>query len=218
MLDIRFIRDNAEAVQENARRKNYTVDIAQLLKLDEQRRELSTRADELRERRNANAAKMKGGRPEPSLIDEGKAIKAELATLEEQLSVLESGVLTLQKAVPNMALADVPVGASEDENVVAKEVGKPTEFAFTPRNHWQIAEQRDWIDKERAAKVAGSRFAYLKGDLVMLQFAIVQFVMTTLSSESELEKIARGAGLEGISTKPFTPDRKSTRLNSSHWE
>lgn len=207
MLDIRFIRENAEAVQENAARKNYSVDIAKLLQLDDQRRELATRADELRERRNANAAKMKGaqGKPEQSIIDEGKAIKTELAELEESLGLVEEDVLKLQKAVPNMAFDDVPVGASEDENVVSKEVGEPTQFDFEPRNHWQIAEQREWIDKERAAKVAGSRFAYLKGDLVQLQFAIVQFVINSLSSEATIAKIAADAGLEGVDTKPFTP-------------
>jgi seryl-tRNA synthetase len=207
MLDIRYIRDHADAVQKNAAQKNYSVDINQLLELDGQRRELSVRADELRERRNANAAKMKGvqGKPEQSIIDEGKAIKTELAELEDRLGSLEEEVLKLQKAVPNMVLEDVPVGETEDENVIAKTVGEPTIFAFEPRNHWQIAEQRDWIDKERAAKVAGSRFAYIKGDLVKLQFAVVQFVMNALSDEAVLAKIAQDAGLEGISTKPFTP-------------
>lgn len=207
MLDIRFIRENADAVQKNASHKNYSVDIAELLKLDDQRRELSARADELRERRNANAAKMKGvqGKPDQAIIDEGKAIKTELAELEEQLGAAEQAVLTLQKAVPNMAADDVPVGASEDENVVAKLVGEPTTFEFAPRNHWEIAEQRDWIDKERAAKVAGSRFAYIKGDLVKLQLAIVQFVINSLSDSDTIAKIASDAGLEGISVKPFTP-------------
>ncbi len=207
MLDIRFIRDNADAVQQNAARKNYSVDIAKLLQLDDQRRELATRADELRERRNANAAKMKGtqGKPDQSIIDEGKAIKVELAELEESLGLVEEDVLKLQKAVPNMALEDVPVGASEDENVVAKVVGEPTKFDFAPRNHWQIAEERDLIDKERAAKVAGSRFAYIKGDLVKLQFAIIQFVINSLSDEMVLADIAQKAGLEGVSVKPFTP-------------
>lgn len=205
MLDIRFIRENADAVQQNARHKNYSVDIAQLLKLDDERRELSQKADELRERRNTNAASMKGGKPEQAAIDEGKAIKVELADIEEKLGALEAGVLSLQKTVPNMAWEDVPVGESEDENVVAKEEGAPTTFTFTPRNHWQIAEQRDWIDKERAAKVAGSRFAYIKGDLVKLQFAIIQFVMNALTDEQILAQVAKDAGLEGISTKPFTP-------------
>jgi seryl-tRNA synthetase len=205
MLDIRFIRENPELVQENARRKNYDVDIAQLISLDDQRREIAKQADELRERRNANAAKMKGGKPEQSLIDEGKAIKLELGELEAHLGTLETDVLTLQKKVPNIASDDVPIGATEDENIVAKVVGEPTTFAFTPRNHWEIAEQRDWIDKERAAKVAGSRFAYIKGDLVKLQFAIIQFVINTLSDEAVLSQIATEAGLEGVSTRPFNP-------------
>lgn len=207
MLDIRFIRDNADAVQENARRKNYDVDIAHLIQLDDSRREVSAKADDLRERRNANAAKMKGvqGKPDQAIIDEGKAIKTELATLEEELNAVELEALTLQKKVPNMAFEDVPVGATEDENVIAKEVGEPTKFSFAPRNHWQIAEQRDWIDKERAAKIAGSRFAYLKGDIVKLQFAIIQFVIDSLTSEETLAGIAKNAGLETISLKPFTP-------------
>lgn len=207
MLDIRFIRDNADAVQQNAKNKGYDVNIAQLVSLDDERRELTKRADELRERRNANAAKMKGatGKPEQSVIDEGKAIKVELAELEESLGLLEEQVTKLHKAVPNMALADVPVSPNEDENVISKVVGEPTTFHFAPRNHWEIAEQRDWIDKERAAKVAGSRFAYIKGDLVMLQFAIIQFVMKALSNSETLEGIAKDAGLEGISVKPFTP-------------
>lgn len=205
MLDIRFIRDNAAAVQQNAHNKGYSVNIAELIELDDQRRELARRADELRERRNVNAAKMKGGKPEPALIEEGKAIKIELAELEESLGLLEADVLKLQKSVPNMASDDVPIGATEDENVVAKIVGEPTQFSFAPMNHWEIAERRDWIDKERAAKVAGSRFAYIKGDLVKLQMAIVQYVMNELSDSETLEKIAKKASLEGISVAPFTP-------------
>ena len=208
MLDIKFIRDNAEAVQTNSDRKNYQVDIKKLLQLDESRRELSARADELRERRNANSAKMKGsaGRPDQAVIDEGRAIKTELAELEDTLNQVSAEALALQKQVPNMAFSDVPVGASEDENVVAKVVGEPTKFSFEPKNHWQIAEQRDWIDKERAAKVAGSRFAYLKGDLVKLQFAIVQFVINSLSDETVMAEIIEKAGLTGkVSPKAFTP-------------
>ena len=205
MLDIRFIREHADAVQQNARHKNYSVDVAQLIKLDDERRELSQQADELRERRNANAAHMKGGKPEQSVIDEGRAIKEELAHLETKLTALEATVISLQKTVPNMSWSDVPVGESEDDNVTAEQVGEPTSFSFEPRNHWQIAEQRDWIDKERAAKVAGSRFAYIKGDLVKLQFAIIQFVINSLTDEEVIANIANEAGLEGISTKPFTP-------------
>jgi seryl-tRNA synthetase len=204
MLDIRFIRENADAVQENARRKGYDVDIQALLAKDAERREITQKADELRERRNQNAAKMKGGVPAPAVIEEGKAIKVELAELEGALAAADATYTELLKTIPNMATEDVPVGASEDENVVAKEVGQRPSFGFTPRNHYDIATDRGWIDKERAAKVAGSRFAYIKGDLVRLQFAIIQFVLDTVSSEETLQAIAKNANL-AVSAKPFTP-------------
>lgn len=203
MLDIRFIRDNATAVQENAERKGYDVSVTQLLEKDEQRRQLLVVVDELRERRNANAAKMKGGRPEPALIDEGKQIKIELSERESQLNTLTDEYTQLLKAIPNMAIEDVPHGASEDDNVVVKTVGDPTTFDFEPRNHADIAAQRGWLDKERAAKVAGSRFAYLKGDIVRLQFAIVQYVIDTLADEKVLATIAADARLD-VALKPFT--------------
>jgi seryl-tRNA synthetase len=204
MLDIRFIRDNAEAVQTNAANKGYSVSIADLLKLDDERRSLQQQVDELREKRNANAAKMKGGKPAPELIDEGKQIKIELAEREGYLTSVDAEFTDLLKKVPNMAHADVPVGASEDENVVAKQVGDRPQFGFAPRNHYEIGEERLWIDKERAAKVAGSRFAYIKGDMVKLQMAIVQFVINTLSDEAKIKEIAEVAGLD-VALRPFTP-------------
>lgn len=204
MLDIRFVRENPELVQENARQKGYDVNIAHILSLDAEKKVLSQQVDELREKRNLNAASMKGGRPEQSTIDEGRAIKADLVEKEAALNATDDEFLTLFKKVPNMAAADVPVGASEDENVVAKTVGETTVFDFTPRNHADIANERGWLDKERAAKVAGSRFAYLKGDLVKLQFAIVQFVINSLSDEQVIAKIAADAGIETSNT-PFTP-------------
>ncbi len=88
-----------------------------------------------------------------------------------------------------MPLPDVPIGASEDENVVSKTVGEPTKFDFEPKNHAQIAEAKGWLDKERAAKVTGSRFAYLKGDLVQLQFAIIQFVIAKLTDRVFLDEV-----------------------------
>lgn len=204
MLDIRFIRDNAERVQESAKQKGYNVDIQHLLELDNSRRELQQQVDELRTKRNEIAAKMKGGKPEQALVDEGKQIKIELAEREEYLRAANDEYMTLLKKVPNMPTDDVPVGLSEDENVVVKTVGDIPQFDFTPKNHAEIAEQRGWLDKERAAKVAGSRFAYVMGDLVKLQLAIEQFVVDTLTDESKIAEIAAGAGLN-VSTKPFVP-------------
>ena len=187
MLDIRFIREHADDVQENARRKGYDVDIQDLLQQDVIKRSLQQQADELREKRNDISSKLKGGRPSDELIAEGKAIKDALTELEVSLKSVEENYLAAIKKVPNMALSDVPVGASEDENVIAKKVGEPTSFSFQPKNHAQLAEARQWIDKERAAKVAGSRFAYLRGDLVKLQFALVQFVMDKLSHQTFID-------------------------------
>ena len=204
MLDIRFIRDNAEAVQTAAKHKGYDVSIATLLQLDDERRELQRQVDELRQQRNEIAAQMKGGKPEPSLIEQGKAIKARLSGLEAQLSEVEERYTALLKQVPNMPHADVPVGLSEDENVEVKVVGDIPTFDFAPKNHYEIAEAKGWLDKERAAKVAGARFAYIMGDLVLLQQAIIQFVMNSLTSEATMKAIIAGAGLE-VDPRPFIP-------------
>jgi seryl-tRNA synthetase len=204
MLDIRFIRTHATEVQENAKRKGYDVSIDDLLRWDKTKRELQQAADELREKRNVISSQMKGGRPSDELVAEGKVLKEQLSEVESKLKEADESFISLLKRVPNMAADDVPIGATEDENVVAKVVGDKPTFAFTPRNHYEIAEQRDWIDKERAAKVAGSRFAYIKGDLVKLQFAIIQFVINTLSDEDKLKEIADAAGLD-VSLRPFTP-------------
>lgn len=204
MLDIRFIRENADKVAENARLKGYSVNIGELLELDASKRSLQQQADELREKRNDISSRMKGGRPSEELIREGKSIKEELFVVESQLKEADDAFTALYKQVPNMALADVPVGLSEDENVVAKKVGEPRTFTFTPRNHADIAELHGWLDKERAAKVAGSRFTYLKGDLVRLQFALIQFVMDKLSDQVFIDEVIRENNLK-VSNKPFLP-------------
>lgn len=204
MLDIRFIREHADKVQLNAQNKGYDVNIKDLLAVDDERRSLQQQVDELRERRNANAAKMKGGKPEQAVIDEGKQIKIELAEREGYLSAAETDFMQLLKMVPNMAMDDVPVGASEDENVEIRVVGEKPEFDFTPRNHAEIAEAKGWLDKERASKVAGSRFAYIMGDLVLLQQAIIQFVMNTLSNPEVIERIAKEHNLD-VSGRAFQP-------------
>ncbi len=204
MLDIRFIRENADRVAEASVQKGYSVDIPKLLELDTERRDLQTAVDVLRTKRNENAAKMKGGKPNQEVIDEGKRIKIELAEREGYLKNVEIEYTTLIKKVPNVPEADVPVGASEDENIVVLKVGEPTQFSFAPKNHDVIANAKGWLDKDRAAKVAGSRFAYLKGDIVKLQFALMQFVTDRLSDSDILKVIATNAGLN-VSTKPFEP-------------
>ena len=206
MLDINYIRSNPDRVKEFSKQKGYQVDVDNVLRLDERRRSLGRAIDKLREERNSVASSMKqSAKPSPEVIANGKRIKEELSTLEEELRHIDQDYIFLLKQIPNAPTADVPIGTTEDENVVAELIGEPTEFDFAPKNHWEIGQTRGWIDKERAAKVAGSRFAYIMGDLVKLQMAIVQFTIDTLSDESKIREIITSAGLEGVSTKPFTP-------------
>ncbi len=205
MLDIRFIRENAELVQKNTEQKGYkNISIAELLKLDEDKRTLQQQVDELRAARNENAAKMKGGKPEQSLIDEGKRIKVELADRENLLRETDEKFIVLLKKVPNIALDFVPVGASEDENVITKTVGEVPTFDFPVKNHAEIAEAKGWLDKERAAKVAGSRFAYLKGDLFMLEWAVKTFVLNELTNIEVIKKLIEDNDLK-LKPTAFTP-------------
>jgi seryl-tRNA synthetase len=204
MLDIQFIRDNAELVAEKSKQKGYEVDIPRLLELDAERRTRLTQIDELRRRRNEQAEQFKAQKPTPEQVEEGRRLKQELGDREEELATIEADYTALLKKVPNMPADDVPVGASEDENVEAGKWGEPTKFDFAPKNHWEIGEQRDWIDKERAAKVTGARFAYLKGDLVQLQFAVIQFVLDTLTNQETVQKLIGDNGLN-LQAKAFTP-------------
>jgi seryl-tRNA synthetase len=204
MLDIQYIRDNAELVAEKSKQKGYGTNIPELLKLDTERRALLTQIDELRAKRNVLAGDMKGAKPTDEQISEGKQLKEEVARLEAELSTVDGKYLPLLMAVPNMPLEGVPVGETEDENVVARQVGDKPSFEFKPKHHHEIAEPKDLIDKERAVKIAGSRFAYLKGDLVRLQFAVIQFVMHVLGDEQVIAKLIEENGLN-ISSKPFTP-------------
>lgn len=201
MLDIRFIRDNADLVQQKSEQKGYKVDIKELLKLDDAVRSITQEADVLRQKRNELAAAQKG-KPTQEQIEEGRKLRDELAPLDEKLQKATADFLAALKKVPNMPTDDVPVGKSEDENVVIKTWGDKPNFDFKPKNHWEIAEARGWIDKERAAKVAGARFAYIKGDLARLQFAMMQFGIDVLSNEDVLKKVIAENKLQ-VSSKPF---------------
>jgi seryl-tRNA synthetase len=203
MLDIQLIRDNPELVAEKSKQKGYDVKIDELLELDTERRTRLTQIEELRARRNIQDKKGKG-KPSEAELAAAKELKADLSNREKDLTAIEEKYWALLKQVPNMPLEDVPVGASEDENVVVKRVGDPIEYDFKPKNHWEILEPKDMLDKVRAAKIAGSRFGYLKGDLVRMQFAIMQFVMQTLGDVKILEHLIEKNRLNLVA-KPFTP-------------
>jgi len=204
MIDIQRIRDEPDKVQASAANKGYEIDIDHIVKLDRTHRELLRTVEQLRAQRNEISSQMKGGKPAPDKIAEAKEIKDKLVASETKLKPVEAELQELLGELPNIARDDVPVGSSEEENVITKEVGEKPVFDFTPKPHWELGEQQDWIDVERAAKIAGSRFAYLKGDLVLLEFAVWQYGLSVLTNPKIIKAIAKDSGLD-VSTKPFTP-------------
>ncbi|HEU4831039.1 MAG TPA: hypothetical protein VFS65_02620, partial [Candidatus Saccharimonadales bacterium] len=174
MLDIRFIRENAGTVQENAKNKGYDVSITELLEIDAKRRELSQRADELREKRNIINDQLKNaGKPSAEIIEESKSIKSQIIEIETELKPVEEAYAQLMNQVPNMMQSAVPIGG-EESSVEIKKWGDQNSGAI---DHLDFAVKRDWVDFERGAKVAGAKFYYLKGDLALLENAITQFAL-----------------------------------------
>lgn len=204
MIDIQILRDNPDLVRQKSKEKQVDVDTDKILRLDSSYRELLQQVENLRANRNEISAQMKNGQPNQELIDQGKQIKIELNDREELLGKSDVELQDLLRSIPNIALDSVPVGETEEQNVVSKFVGTKPEFDFTPRTHWEIAQMHDLFDKERAAKVAGSRFVYLKGGLVRMQFALVQYVMETLGNEEILQNIITKNNLK-ILPKAFIP-------------
>lgn len=179
MLDIQFIRENAELVQRKAEEKGYKVSVAELLELDTERRSKLTQIDELRARRNTLVADMKGQKPSAEQVEAGKQLKEEIAARETELTAIESKYGAHINAIPNVTFDDVPVGGEED-GVEVKVVGdKPT----GAQDHLDYATSRDWLDFERGAKVAGAKFYYLKGDLALLENAITQYALQFVLSK-----------------------------------
>ncbi len=204
MLDIKLIRENPELVKEAAKNKNVEVNIDRLLSIDGEVLKLKQELDELRARRNQNADGMKGAKPSEDQIKLGRELKEEIAELEVKLKPLEEEWQELMYKVPNIPEPEVPVGKSEEDNVAKEHFGQKPEFKFKPKNHWEIAQAKGWIDKERAAKVSGARFAYIKGAMFELQFALVSFVTARLTNKEWISLVLEEAGLS-LEPKPFIP-------------
>jgi seryl-tRNA synthetase len=172
MLDIRFVRENAELVAEKSKQKGYEVDIKKLLALDENRRKLLEEIQRLRSERNELAEKTKAGKPKPHDVEQGKKLKRSLAEIEKQLSPVYEQYNKLLREIPNITPDDTPLGGERD-NVEIKKWGKAEKPAYNVKDHLTWAEERGLVDFERGAKVAGNKFYYLSGPLVNLELAII---------------------------------------------
>lgn len=207
MLDIKFIRENQERVAKAIKDKSANVDLAKLLEVDKRRRKLLQESEQLRSLKNDINDIIKSAVDEKERVDaiaKGKEIKEKSDVIAPQFDMLTQQYEDLMRRVPNVPSDDTPIGPDGSGNVVVREVGDRPRFSFQPKEHWQLGADLDVIDVPRAAKVSGARFAYLKGDLVLLEYALMHFALSVLTDEKQLSMIAEKAHVT-VPTKPFVP-------------
>ncbi len=206
MIDIKFIRENPEKVREGLRKKRVNLDIEELLSIDERRRRKSQEADELRKRQHDFSDKIVSlsGDEKEHMLSEMKDVKAQLGVIDNDLKLLEEAFDEWMRKIPNLPFDEVPEGKDAGDNMTVREVGEKPDFSFKPRDYIELGEKLDLIDTERAAKVAGSRFGYLKHEAPLLEFALVQFAFSRLIDSKFIERIIAVKKLS-IPAKPFIP-------------
>lgn len=175
MIDLKFLRENSEKVRTGAASKNIEIDVGKILETDQKFRELSTEVQKLQAERNAIARERN--------IERGKEIKMQLDGLQEQLSSLETELNNLTSQIPALPKEDVKIGKNDTENDVIKTVGEIPQFSFKTLDHLELGESLDIVDVERAAKVSGARFAYLKNEGAQLELALVRFALDKLMAK-----------------------------------
>jgi len=184
MLDIKLVREHPEVVRSNFEKRGDPEKLKlldDLIKFDKEWRQLLTRLNELRQRRNVITEEIarlkKEGKDTSQKVEEAKNIPKEIQRLEAQVEERKEKVNQLLLRLPNLLHESVPVGKDESANEIIRVIGKPPKFDFEPKNHLEIAENLGLIDAERAAKVAGHGFYYMKGALVLLDFAIIRYAI-----------------------------------------
>lgn len=172
MIDLKFLRENPEKVRTGASSKNIDIDVSKILEVDEKFRSLSTEVQILQAERNV-AAKERN-------IEQGKEIKIKLDGLETDLASLGNELNELISKIPAIPKDDIKVGKNDSENDVIKTVGEIPQFDFKPKDHIELGESLGIIDIERAAKVSGARFYYLKNEGALMEFALIRYAMDKL--------------------------------------
>ncbi len=218
MLDIKYIRQNPEAVKANCRNRNIQADVDRVLELDSKRRDLQFRTDNLR-RRMKELSEMIPGEKDPSrrekLVQEAKTTKQEIADNEKMIRKVSDVYREEFSLIPNMTHPEAPVGTTEEENREIRRVGEPPKFDFVPKNHVELGEQLDLIDFEGGTRVAGQKFYYLKNEAVLLEYALIRYAVDMLAKEGftlySTPDVARSEILDGIG---FNPRGKETQVYS----
>jgi len=183
MLDLAFIRQNPEKIKKSTQEKGVEPKLVdQLLEVDKKRRDLISQVEKLKQERNQLRQNLKE-KPGADVIEKGRQLRKKVNKLEPELKETNEKFQALMLQIPNPPAEDVKAGKDENDNEVIRKWGKVPKFDFKPKDHLEIGEKLGLIDVKRAAKVSGSRFAYLKNDLVLLEFALVQFAFKTLIKE-----------------------------------
>jgi seryl-tRNA synthetase len=183
VLDLRYIRENANTVAENCKNRGVRADVGLVVEIADRRSELIQELNGLKQRQNERA-KSVGKERDPEarerLIAESRGMKELVPEKEAELTVLEERLREEMLKIPNMTHPDSPIGRDDTENVEIRRVGEVPEFPFEPKDHVEIGESLGIIDFEAGTKVAGSKFYFLRGDAVLLELGLVRYAMDKL--------------------------------------
>ncbi|TEB16829.1 Serine--tRNA ligase [Pelotomaculum sp. FP] len=193
MLDMRFVRNNPQIVQEALVRRGSAVTLDEFLKLDEQRREKLFMVEQMKNRRNTVSEEIgklkKTGQNAPDMVLEMRELSREIKEKDEEVKALEERLQNILLDIPNMPHESVPTGTSEADNPVMRTWGEPRSYTFQPKPHWDLGEALDIIDFERGSKVAGARFVFYKGLGARLERAVFNFMLDLHTTEHHYEEI-----------------------------
>jgi seryl-tRNA synthetase len=222
MLDLKYVRENAEAVAENCKNRGVVADVALVVGLADQRSELMQELNELRQRQN-QLAKAVGGERDPerreNLIADSRATKGLIPEKEAELSAVEGRLEEEMLKIPNMTHPDVPIGKDDTENVEIRRAGGIPDFGFEPKDHVELGELLGIVDFEAGTKVAGSKFYFLRGDAVLLELGLVRYALDVLMQRGYEPTItpdlARDEALVGTGFIPRGPETQIYSIEGS---
>ena len=222
MLDLRYVRENPEAVAENCRNRGVVADIDLVVKLADRRSGLIQELNELKQQQN-QLAKSIGGERDPErrkyLIAESRRMKEAIPERETELQMVERRLREEMLKIPNMTHPDSPIGKDDTENVELKRVGEIPTFDFEPRDHVELGEALGIIDFEAGTKVAGSKFYFLRADAVLLELGLVRYALDMLIERGYEPTItpdlARDEALVGTGFIPRGPETQIYSIEDS---
>ena len=187
MLDLHYVRENLDAVARAMENRGETLSLEPFQAMDRRRRDLLGEVEELKRHRNESSKKigalMKAGEDAGPLREEMRKVGEKISAIEEDLGGIEEQLREFMLKVPNLPHETTPLGTTEEDNPVVRTWGKPREFGFEPKNHWDIGPELKILDFERAAKLSGARFSILMGDGARLERALIQFMLDLQTGE-----------------------------------